>query len=136
MDTLTIAQEIVKILDDKKAVDVELIAVGEKTSLADYFVVASGTSTTHIKALSDEVEYVLKNDHKIYVDHIEGLSTGRWVLLDFKDIIVHIFHPEDRAHYSLEKLWLTKRPEGSLEEDDEAKNDESSSMPSDESIED
>ena len=115
MDTLTIAQEIVKILDDKKAVDVELIAVGDKTSLADYFVVASGTSTTHIKALSDEVEYVLKNDHKMYVDHIEGLSTGRWVLLDYKDIIVHIFHPEDRAHYSLEKLWLTKRPEGSSE---------------------
>lgn len=115
MDTLTIAQEIVKILDDKKAVDVELIAVGDKTSLADYFVVASGTSTTHIKALSDEVEFVLKNDHKMYVDHIEGLSTGRWVLLDYKDIIVHIFHPEDRAHYSLEKLWLTKRPEGSSE---------------------
>jgi len=115
MDTLTIAQEIVKILDDKKAVDVELIAVGDKTSLADYFVVASGTSTTHIKALSDEVEFVLKNDHKMYVDHIEGLSTGRWVLLDYKDIIVHIFHPEDRAHYSLEKLWLTRRPEGSVE---------------------
>ena len=46
-------------------------------------------------------------------DHIEGQSTGRWILIDYKDIVVHIFHPEERAHYSLDKLWLTKRPEGS-----------------------
>ncbi len=120
MDTLSIANEIVRILNDKKAVDVELIPVAEKTSLADYFIVASGTSTTHIKALSDEVEFVLKNEQKIYPDHIEGLSTGRWVLLDYKDIVVHIFHPEERAHYTLDKLWITKRPEGSIEssEDD------------------
>ncbi len=115
MDTSSIAQRIVEILNDKKAVDVELIHVSEKTSLCDYFVVASGTSTTHIKSLSDEVEFVLKTENKLYPDHIEGLSTGRWVLLDYKDIVVHIFHPEERAHYSLEKLWLTKRPEGSLE---------------------
>jgi nicotinate-nucleotide adenylyltransferase len=111
MDTLAISKEIVTILTNKKAVDVEWIPVAEKTTLADYFIVASGTSTTHIKALSDEVEFVLKNEWKIMPDHIEGLSTGRWVLLDYKDIIVHIFHPEERAHYSLEKLWLTKRPE-------------------------
>ena len=115
MNTSTIAQEIVTILNDKKAVDVELIPVAEKTSLADFFIVASGTSTTHIKSLSDEVEFVLKKEHKMYPDHIEGLSTGRWVLLDYRDIVVHIFHPEERAHYSLEKLWLTKRPESSTE---------------------
>jgi nicotinate-nucleotide adenylyltransferase len=124
MDTLSIASEIVRILNDKKAVDVELIPVAEKTSLADYFIVASGTSTTHIKALSDEVEFVLKNEQKIYPDHIEGLSTGRWVLLDYKDIVVHIFHPEERAHYTLDKLWITKRPEGSLElSEDDSDND-------------
>jgi len=116
MDTLAIAQKITEILSDKKAVDIELIPVAEKTTLADYFVVATGTSTTHIKALSDEVEFVLKNEMGIVPDHIEGLSTGRWVLLDYKDIIVHIFHPEERVHYSLEKLWLTKRPETSEEE--------------------
>ena len=130
METSAIAQEIVNILNDKKAVDVELISIGDKTSLADYFVVASGTSTTHIKALSDEVEYVLKNQYKIYPDHIEGLSTGKWVLLDYRDIVVHIFHPEDRAHYSLEKLWLTKRPEGSadaqLEDESEDESDNAS----------
>lgn len=117
MDTLAISNEIVTILTNKKAVDVELIPVAEKTILADYFIVATGTSTTHIKALSNEVEFVLKNDFKIMPDHIEGLSTGRWVLLDYKDIIVHIFHPEDRAHYSLEKLWLTKRPESETVEE-------------------
>lgn len=117
MDTLAISNEIVTILTNKKAVDVELIPVAEKTILADYFIVATGTSTTHIKALSNEVEFVLKNDFKIMPDHIEGLSTGRWVLLDYKDIIVHIFHPEDRAHYSLEKLWLTKRPESETAEE-------------------
>ena len=120
MEISAIAQRIVEILNDKKAVDVELIHVGEKTSLADYFVVASGTSTTHIKSLSDEVEFVLKTELKMYPDHIEGLSTGRWVLLDYKDIVVHIFHPEDRAHYSLEKLWLTKRPEESTESDSDS----------------
>ena len=110
MDTLAISQDIVKILTEKKALDVELIPVHGKTVLADYFVIATGTSTTHIKSLSDEVEFVLKRDHNLMPDHIEGLSTGRWVLMDYKDIIVHIFHPEERGHYSLEKLWTTKHP--------------------------
>ncbi len=111
MDLLTVAQKIVSILNDKKGKDVELIPVAEKTALAEYFVICSGTSVTHIKALSDEVEFCLKNELGIMPDHIEGLSTGRWVLLDYKDIVVHVFHPEERAHYSLEKLWLNKRPE-------------------------
>lgn len=118
MDLLELSQKIVRVLSDKKAVDVELIPVADKTALADYFIIASGTSVTHIKALSDEVEFVLKNEDSLYPDHIEGLSTGRWVLLDYKDIIVHIFHPEERAHYSLEKLWLTKRPDSIISEDE------------------
>ncbi len=111
MNAKEIADKIVQILIDKKAVDVEEIYVAEKTILADYFIIASGTSTTHIKALSDEVEFVLKRDEKLFPDHIEGLSTGRWVLIDYKDVVVHIFHPEEREEYSLDKLWLTKRPE-------------------------
>lgn len=119
MDLLALSQKIVRVLDDKKAVDVELMPVADKTALADYFIIASGTSVTHIKALSDEVEFVLKNEDGLYPDHIEGLSTGRWVLLDYKDIIVHIFHPEERAHYSLEKLWLTKRPDSIVSDDEQ-----------------
>jgi len=122
MDLLTVAQKIVTILSDKKGNDIELIPVGEKTALAEYFVICSGTSVTHIKALSDEVEFCLKKELGLMPDHIEGLSTGRWVLLDYKDIVVHVFHPEERAHYSLEKLWLNKRPEnlGDIEESDRA----------------
>lgn len=113
MDTLTLSNEIIEILQNKKAEDVELIPIAEKTALADYFIIATGTSTTHIKALSDEVEILMKQNRNLMPDHIEGQSTGRWILIDYKDIVVHIFHPEERAHYSLDKLWLTKRPEGS-----------------------
>ena len=67
---------IVKALDSKKGIDIEVIDVSEKTILADYFVIASGNSTTQIKALSDEVEFVLKNEAGIYPDHVEGRSGG------------------------------------------------------------
>ncbi len=111
MDTLALSNEIIEILKNKKAEDVELIPISDKTALADYFIIATGTSTTHIKALSDEVELLMKQNRNLVPDHIEGQSTGRWILIDYKDIVVHIFHPEERAHYSLDKLWMTKRPE-------------------------
>ncbi len=119
MDSKEMAEKIVSILDEKKAVDIEMIPVAEKTVLADYFVIATGTSSTHIKSLSDEVEFVMKNEHKIVSDHVEGMSTGRWVLLDYKDVVVHIFHPEDRAHYSLDKLWMTKTPDSVMSQEEE-----------------
>lgn len=108
MDSKEMADKIVEILDSKKGIDIEVIDVAEKTTLADYFVICSGNSTTQIKALSDEVEYVLKNDYDIYADHVEGHNSNRWVLIDYKDVVVHVFHPEDRANYDIEKLWNTK----------------------------
>lgn len=112
MEIKELAEKIVSILDNKKAVDIELIPVAEKTVLADYFVVCSGTSSTHIKALADEVEYMLKRDYDITPDHIEGRESGHWILLDYKDVVVHVFHPEDRENYNLEKLWEMKKTEG------------------------
>lgn len=112
MEISELANTIVSILDNKKGVDIELIPVTEKTVLADYFIICSGTSTTHIKALADEVEYMLKRDHQIVPDHIEGRETARWILLDYKDVVVHIFHPEERSNYNLEKLWEMKKTEG------------------------
>ena len=95
---------IVKALDDKKAVDLCVLQIDKITSLADHFVICSGTSTTHVKTLADECEaatdklgYPLRNR--------EGLDSGSWVLLDYGDIIVHIYNKDTRNYYSLEKLW-------------------------------
>jgi len=100
-----LALRIRTLLEDKKAREVEILDVEEKTTLADRFVLATGTSTTHVKALSDEVQYRLKQDHGLLPLRIEGHATGRWILLDYQDVIVHLFHSEDRAYYSLERLW-------------------------------
>ena len=108
MDSKELAAKITDILDSKKGIDIETIDLTGKTVLADYFVLASGNSTTQIKSLADEVEYVLKKDFDITPDHIEGRSGDKWILIDFKDIIVHIMHPEVRASYDLESLWEKK----------------------------
>ena len=111
MTSQQMVDKIVLALESKKGIDIEVLDVAEKTTLADFFVIASGNSTTQIKALTDEVEYVLKNECGIYPDHIEGRSGDRWMLIDYKDVVVHIFHPEERANYDLEKLWQTRKPE-------------------------
>ena len=97
------------ILDDKKAKNIEIVDLEGKTILADRFVIATGTSVTHVKALAGEVELLMKNNHKIVPDHIEGYSSGRWVLLDYGDVVVHVFHADEREFYSLEKLWRASR---------------------------
>ena len=102
-------QLIQEILEDKKAKNIENIDLEGKTILADRFVIATGTSVTHVKALAGEVELMMKNRHDIVPDHTEGYSSGRWVLLDYGDVVVHVFHQEERDFYSLEKLWRASR---------------------------
>ena len=114
LENKKLAEEIQGVLEDKKAIDVELISVSEKTVLADFFVIASGHSTTQIRALAEEVEYQIKNRYGILPDHIEGSAGNHWILMDYKDIVVHIFHPQERSEYSLEKLWHLKRPDASI----------------------
>lgn len=95
---------IVKALDDKKAVDICVLKIDNITSLADHFVICSGTSTTHVKTLADECE--VSTDKIGYpIRNREGLDSGSWVLLDYGDIIVHIYNKDTRNYYSLEKLW-------------------------------
>ena len=118
MEAKLLAETIGEILDQKKAVDIEVMPVAGKTVLAEYFVIASGTSTTHVKSLAEEVEYELKKNHGLMTDHIEGAATSRWILLDYKDVIVHVFHPQERDEYSLEKLWNMKRPDMTLAENE------------------
>lgn len=103
METKDTAIKIVKVLDEKKAEDIKLIKISELTVLADYFIIANGTSNTHVRALAEEVEDALAKED-ILPRSIEGRSTG-WILLDYGDIVVHVFTPADREYYSLERLW-------------------------------
>lgn len=94
-------------LEDKRAIDVEVLKVTPKTTLADVFIVATGTSNTHIKTLAASVEEKLKEVHNLRPHHIEGLEAQNWVLLDYGDLIVHLMLEEDRMFYNLESLWRT-----------------------------
>ena len=101
--SLDTVKKIVKALDDKKANDIEVIKINELTIVADYFVIATANSNTHIRSLADEVEYQLE-EAGIKLDHAEGRATG-WVLLEFKGVVVHIFLEDARNYYNLERLW-------------------------------
>ena len=94
----------VKTLDSKKAVDIRVLKIGDISILADYFIIAGATSTTQVKALSDEVEFQLKQAG-VEPLHTEGYRSANWVILDYGDVVIHTFHNETRAFYSLEKLW-------------------------------
>ena len=97
-------EEIVKIADSKKAKDIVALEVTEKTSLADYFLLMPGTSSTHIRALSDEIEVKLKEKFGIYPHHVEGV-TSSWILGDYTTVVVNVFLSEAREMYALERLW-------------------------------
>jgi len=92
------------ILEEKKARDIEIIDISEVSILADYFIICSGTSTTHIKAIADEVEFKM-GEAGYNMIHREGYESARWILLDFGEVVIHIFHEEDRSFYNLERLW-------------------------------
>ncbi|AIS52113.1 ribosomal silencing factor RsfS [Thermoanaerobacter kivui] len=96
--------KICNLLEDKKAFDIKVLYIGELTTIADYFIIATGSSDTHVKALTDEIEKKLCEEG-IFVDHIEGYASGKWVLMDYGDVVVHIFQEEERAFYNLERLW-------------------------------
>lgn len=103
MLTNEILENSIKILDNKKGIDIKALKITDLTSVADYFVIVSGTSTTHIKALAEELEdqlAALGQEPK----HIEGRATG-WILLDYGNVVVHVFTPDQRENFNLEKLW-------------------------------
>ena len=93
-----------KALDDKKARDVKVLCTKDQTVLADYFVICNGTSSTHIKALVDEVDKQLSEAGEPPIRR-EGLRSDIWVLMDFGCVIVHVFTDEARKFYNLERLW-------------------------------
>ena len=95
---------IIKILDLNKAYDIVSIDLKDKSSMADYMIIASGTSSRHIQSLSEQVLEKLKENGMIN-SKIEGKDSNEWKLVDGIDLIVHIFHPEKRKFYELEKIW-------------------------------
>lgn len=97
-------EEIVKAIDSKNGMDIEVLDISKLTSEMEVFIIATGSSDRNTMAIADEVEYRLKKID-LLPSHKEGYRSGNWILLDYGDIVVHIFKPEDRMFYSLEKLW-------------------------------
>ena len=96
-------------LTKKRAQDIKIINVNQKTVIADYFVIAGGSSRTQVNSLADEVEYKLGLEG-INPSRVEGRGDGSWVLLDFDSVLVHVFGRESRDFYKLEKLWAEGTP--------------------------
>ena len=114
MDNISnLKQIIVKTLDTNKAKDIISIDLKDKSSMADYMIIASGTSSRHIQSLSEQVLEKLKNNG-VKNSKIEGKDSAEWKLVDGIDLIIHIFHPEKRKFYELEKMWSELIPKEKL----------------------
>ena len=100
-----LAEKISVILDDKKARNVKIIETGKQTIIADYFVVATGTSSTHIRSLAGEIEFQLKEKSGREPSRVSGHESSDWIILDYDSVLAHIFNSEARDYYKLEKLW-------------------------------
>lgn len=119
MESKELAIRIAKILDKKKAEGLKVLSIQDLTVLADYFVIASGTSSTHVRSLADEVEFQL-GQQGTDPQRVEGYEARNWILMDYGGVIVHIFYPEARSYYDLEHLWADAQPvdlSGLLEEE-------------------
>ena len=104
MENTGLAQRIAKILYDKKALDITVLHVAHLTVITDYMVIATGRSSLQVKALADDVDDALAMEG-VTLRAREGQGEGRWIVLDYGTVLVHIFHPEDRQFYHLERLW-------------------------------
>ena len=98
------AKMAVEALEDRKGEDVHVIDISEISTLADYFIIASGTNINQVQALADNVQEVLGRSG-FDTKNVEGYESGKWILLDFGDIIVHVFDSENRLFYDLERIW-------------------------------
>ncbi len=95
---------IIKTLDTKKAEDIQAIKISDLTIIADYFIIANGMSSTQTRALADEVEFKMKQQGAEPL-RVEGERGANWIIIDYGDVVVHVFYKETREHYNLERLW-------------------------------
>ena len=104
MDSKALASKIAEILDNKGATDIQIIEVGHMTSITDFFVVASGRNVQNVSSLAEDLEDRLAEEG-VEPRRKEGKNGARWIVLDYAHVIVHIFHPEERQYYNIERLW-------------------------------
>lgn len=104
MNSKEMAKLICQALEEKKEEDIKIINIEEVSVLADYFIIASGTNRNQVQAMSDNVEEVL-GKAGVVPKQIEGYQTANWILLDYGDVIVHVFDEENRLFYDLERIW-------------------------------
>lgn len=109
-DSLALAKRAALAMDAKKALDLKIIGIRDISILADYFVLATGTSGTQVKALADEVEYQLDQEG-VKASHVEGYRSNSWILLDYGSVVIHIFTEESRTFYDLDRLWVDGKEE-------------------------
>ncbi len=105
MNGLELSKAIYKALDDKKGMDIKIIKIEDLTVVTDYIVIATGNSTTQVRALAEEVDFQIERDLNIKPSRVEGYETKNWILVDYDTVICHVFHPEARDYYNLDKLW-------------------------------
>ena len=104
-DAYVLAKKIAAVLDEKKARDIVIIDLADKSIIADYFVIASGKSTTAVKSLTDNVDDTLSKEG-IEPLRRDGFSEAKWIAVDYGSVIMHVFHEETREYYHLERLWI------------------------------
>jgi ribosome-associated protein len=115
-----LAVAVCKALADKRGKDIVALYVREKTDLCDYFVIASGSNAPQIRAMGERVEELVEREYGVTPTRTEGVRDGRWAVVDYGDVIVHIFNDETRLFYHLERLWTDG---GNLQRFDEEKED-------------
>jgi len=91
-------------LNDKKGEDIKVIEIGKLSTVADYFIIANGSNAPHVESLVDNVEEELLKEN-IHAERIEGVRSSGWILMDYSDVVVHVFSKEDRLFYDLERIW-------------------------------
>jgi ribosome-associated protein len=105
MDSKKLAQLCRDLADNKKAENIVVLDVRKLSSVTDYFVIATGTSQPHLRAIVEEIHSKLRDEHGLRPVRTDGMASGSWVVLDYFDVIVHVMHTETRKHYDLEGLW-------------------------------
>lgn len=104
MENLELVKKVVEALEDKKAEDISVIDIKEISTIADYFIIANGSNTNQLTAMQDAVdEAMYKNG--VHQKQVEGNNNSTWILMDYQDVIVHLFSSEDRLFYDLERIW-------------------------------